>query len=158
MIAQPMTICDLSPFYCHKGGGIRTYHRARIEWFMQQTRHRYVLISPGPSFTISRIAPTVSLVQVYGAQVSRDANRYRLLLDYPAVRATVAQVRPDVLEAHDPWLRPIQPLVAAETSVPRPAHIVLPLGSGYDLHRAPVGPLEMGRERQNSRRMPSVVE
>jgi alpha-1,6-mannosyltransferase len=103
MIAAPMTICDLSPFYCEKGGGIRTYHRARIDWFTQQTRHRYVLISPGPCFQVSRVAPTVSLVQVYGPPLTRDADRYRLLLDYPTVSATIEQVRPDILEANDLW-------------------------------------------------------
>jgi hypothetical protein len=32
-----MTLCDLSPFYCEKGGGIRTFHQARLNWF--KARH-----------------------------------------------------------------------------------------------------------------------
>ena len=99
-----MTVCDLSPFYCDNGGGIRTFHRARIEWFKRHPQHRYVLISPGPGFVTSTIAYNVSWIQVYGVPVGRGESRYRLMLDYPAVRATITQVRPDVLEVHDPWI------------------------------------------------------
>src|SRR6202011_2993139 len=99
-----VTICDLSPFYCNQGGGIRTYHRARIEWFRRQTRHRYVLISPGPAFDAVHVGPAVSCVRVYGPQLTREADGYRLLLDYPAVRRTIMEIRPDVLEVQDLWL------------------------------------------------------
>ncbi len=98
-----MTVCDLSPFYCEKGGGIRTYHRARIDWFRRQSRHRYVLISPGPRYSATSLSPAVVHVQVFGVPLARDPDRYRLLIDYPAVRATLAQLRPDILEANDPW-------------------------------------------------------
>jgi alpha-1,6-mannosyltransferase len=99
-----VTICDLSPFYCNLGGGIRTYHRARIEWFRRQTRHRYVLISPGPAFGTVHLGPAVSCVRVYGPQLTRQMDGYRLLLDYPAVRRTIMEIRPDVLEVQDLWL------------------------------------------------------
>ena len=98
-----MTLCDLSPFYCETGGGIRTFHRARLDWFSRQTRHRYVLVAPGPQFSIERPAPHVWLVRVYGVPTSRDPDRYRCLVDYPSIRAFIEQVRPDVLEAHDPF-------------------------------------------------------
>lgn len=98
-----MTLCDLSSFYCEKGGGVTTYHRARIDWFARQSRHRYILISPGPRFAIRQVAPSVLCVQVYGPRVSRDPERYRLLTNYAGVRAVVEGFAPDVLETHDPW-------------------------------------------------------
>jgi alpha-1,6-mannosyltransferase len=98
-----MTVCDFSPLYCAKGGGIRTYHQARIDWFSRQTRHRYVLISPGPRFRATRLSPPVWWIQVYGTPFWGDPERYRLLLDYPAVRAVIERLHPDVLEMHDPW-------------------------------------------------------
>jgi len=98
-----MIVCDLSSFYCEKGGGVSTYHRARIEWFARQTRHRYILISPGPRFGIRQVAPAVLTVQVYGPRTSRDPDRYRLLTNYAGVRAIVEGFAPDVLETHDPW-------------------------------------------------------
>jgi alpha-1,6-mannosyltransferase len=99
-----MTVCDFSPFYCENGGGIRTFHRARIEWFRRNPQHRYLLISPGPGLARTALAPNVGWTQVYGVPVGRGESRYRLLLDYPAVRAAIAQCRPDVVEVHDPWI------------------------------------------------------
>src|SRR5262249_55251550 len=86
-IGSAMTVCDLSSFYCEKGGGVRTYHRARIDWFAQQRQHRYVLISPGSRSEVHRVASTVWTVQVNGLRASRDPDRYRLLTDYAGVRS-----------------------------------------------------------------------
>jgi glycosyltransferase involved in cell wall biosynthesis len=98
-----MILCDLSSFYCAKGGGVSTYHRARIDWFSRQRAHRYVLVSPGPRFEMRRLTPSVTVVQVRGLRASRDPDRYRLLTDYAAVRDVVEYFAPDVLETHDPW-------------------------------------------------------
>jgi len=98
-----MILCDLSTFYCAKGGGVSTYHRARLEWFARQHAHQYVLISPGPRFTMRQIAPSVWTVVVKGPRASRDSDRYRLLLDYRTVRDAILHFAPDVLETHDPW-------------------------------------------------------
>ena len=98
-----MILCDLSTFYCGKGGGVSTYHRARLEWFARQHEHQYVLISPGPRFEMRQIAKSVWTVEVRGPRVSRDIDRYRLLIDYPTVRDTIQHFAPDVLETHDPW-------------------------------------------------------
>ena len=98
-----MTICDLSSFYCEKGGGVTTYHRARLDWFARQTRHRYVLVSPGSRTRVRQLAPTVWTAQVSGPRASRDPDRYRLLVDYRGVGAAVERFAPDVLETHDPW-------------------------------------------------------
>jgi alpha-1,6-mannosyltransferase len=98
-----MIICDLSSFYCEKGGGVSTYHRARLDWFARQSLHKYVLISPGPRAQVRQIAPSATAVQVYGVRASRDPNRYRILTDYAGVRAALERFSPDVLETHDPW-------------------------------------------------------
>lgn len=98
-----MTLCDVSPFYCDRGGGIRTVHRARLEWFAGQRRHRYVLVAPGPKLSVTRLAPHVWVVRAYGLPTSRDRDRYRCLVDFPAVRSLVEEIRPDALESHDPY-------------------------------------------------------
>ncbi len=98
-----MILCDLSSFYCAKGGGVSTYHRARIDWFSRQRAHQYVLVSPGHRFEMRRVAPSVWVVQVRGFRASRDPERYRLLTDYATVRDVVTHFAPDVLETHDPW-------------------------------------------------------
>jgi len=98
-----MTVCDLSAFYCEKGGGVTTFHRARLEWFARQTRHRYVLIAPGPATASRQLAPSASIVSIAGPRASRESGRYHLLTNYRAVREAVEHHAPDVLEAHDPW-------------------------------------------------------
>ena len=102
-MSPPLKICDLSPFYCETGGGIRTYHRARISWFANQEKHQYVLVAPGPRFSVLQLAPTVTMVSVYGPRMTRDPDGYRLLFDYPAVRSVIGRLNPNVLEAGDPW-------------------------------------------------------
>lgn len=104
MSRTALTLCDLSPFYCDAGGGIRTYHRARLAWFAAQHRHRYVLVTPGPAYCVNQLAPTVTAVTVYGPRLGRSADGYRLLLDLAGVRDVIRRFAPDVLETGDPWI------------------------------------------------------
>src|SRR5262249_26313022 len=69
----------------------------------RQTRHRYVLISPGPRREVRQVAESVWTARVYGLRASRDPERYRMLSDYAGVRAAIERFSPDVLETHDPW-------------------------------------------------------
>jgi len=98
-----MILCDLSTFYCAKGGGVSTYHRARLDWFARQRAHQYILMSPGRRFAARRPAPSVWTVEVKGPRASRDFDRYRLLIDYSTVRDAIQHFAPDVVETHDPW-------------------------------------------------------
>lgn len=99
-----MVFIDINTFYGPKAGGIRTYHRAKLEWFGRQTEHTYCLIHPGPTFRVERPAPSVYLVQVFGWPVTKDPEGYRLLMDFPKVAAWIRRLQPDVLEAGDPWV------------------------------------------------------
>jgi len=104
MTSHRLTFCDLSPFYCDAGGGIRTYHRARLSWFSNQTRYRYVLVSPGPAFRVERLTSSVTTVQVYGPQLTRHRDGYRLMLAWTGIRDVLRWLSPDVLETGDPWM------------------------------------------------------
>lgn len=99
-----LTFCDLSTFYCARGGGVRTYHRAKIDWFARQHAHRYVLICPGPRFRQTQPAPAVMVIEVFGPRTGRHHDGYRLLLDYGRVRDVLGAVKPDVIEAGDSWV------------------------------------------------------
>ncbi len=98
-----MVFCDVSPFYCDSGGGIRTYHRAKIEWFRTQARHRYVLVHLGPRRASAVLAPNVTLIQLRGIAVSADQHGYRIPVDPAGMWKTVLRSSPDVLELDDPW-------------------------------------------------------
>ena len=36
-----MILLDINTNHSDRGGGIRTYHQAKIAWFSEQRRHRY---------------------------------------------------------------------------------------------------------------------
>src|SRR5262249_2916017 len=86
--------------YGPTGGGIRTYHEAKIDWFASQQHHRYLLVHPGPRAAVSRPTPTVTLMSIYGIPVRGG---YRIPLDIPHLHAIVRDARPDGLETGDPW-------------------------------------------------------
>jgi len=96
--SRGLTFCDLSPFYAPTGGGIRTYHDAKLAWFSAQRRHRYVLLVPGPRFAVTPHGPNATVVTVYGAPVRAG---YRVPLDFAAIRRVVDELRPDVIETGD---------------------------------------------------------
>jgi hypothetical protein len=102
MTSHRLTFCDLSPFYCDAGGGIRAYHRARPSRFSHQTRYRYVLVSLGPAFRVERLTSSVTTVQVYGPQLTRHRDGYRLMLAWTGIRDVLRWLSPDVLETGDP--------------------------------------------------------
>jgi alpha-1,6-mannosyltransferase len=95
---------DINTFFAEKAGGIRTYHNAKLEWFARQRAHRYVLVCPGPGHRVHEVAPNVSIVEVYGIRTGGAEGGYRLMLDYPRVFSLLRDIRPDVVEAGDPWL------------------------------------------------------
>ncbi len=54
-----LTFCDVSTFYSPTSGGVRTYYRAKLDWFARQDQHQYVLIHPGPRVSVERVASRV---------------------------------------------------------------------------------------------------
>ena len=99
-----MIFLDLNTFFAERAGGIRTYHRAKMAWMAGQPRHTYHLVHPGPRHSVTRAAPNVHLVQVYGVPTSRDPGGYRWMLDYRRVLRIIEEVQPEVVEVGDPWL------------------------------------------------------
>ncbi|MFH0729327.1 MAG: glycosyltransferase [Pseudomonadota bacterium] len=98
-----MIFLDINTFFSSKAGGIRTYHQAKIAWFQGGTEHHYYLVSPGPKHQVRKLGPRVTLVEVYGIAVTGDPSGYRILLDYVRIFDLIRHVKPDVLEAGDPW-------------------------------------------------------
>jgi alpha-1,6-mannosyltransferase len=99
-LRRGLTFCDFSTFYNPTGGGIRTYHDAKIAWFSAQRLHRYVLIYPARHYSMEHISSAVTIVTAYGASVGAG---YRLPLDIARIRTVVRDLGPDVLETGDPW-------------------------------------------------------
>jgi hypothetical protein len=64
-----MITLDVNSNYCDRGGGIRTYHQAKIAWFNRQAGHRYYLVVPGPRYSVRRVGRLVVRVEVFGRAI-----------------------------------------------------------------------------------------
>lgn len=114
-----MIFLDINTFFSGKAGGIRTYHQAKIEWFMRHPEHAYILVHPGPAARDRQAAPHVRLSEAFGPALTRDPAGYRLLIDFLRVYRLIRRARPDVLEAGDPWLTGLFCLLLAKLGLYR---------------------------------------
>lgn len=102
---KPMLICDLTQSYTpHGGGGISTYLREKRDHVLAHTPHHLLQIVPGPEDRV-----TVNGRHIFaeiGAKPVRGSPNYRFILRTGAVRALLAEYRPDVIESLCPWVLP----------------------------------------------------
>lgn len=102
---KPMLICDLTQSYTpHGGGGISTYLREKRDYVLAHTPHHLLQIVPGPEDRV-----TVNGRHIFaeiGANPVRGSPNYRFILRTRAVRALLAEYRPDVIESLCPWVLP----------------------------------------------------
>jgi alpha-1,6-mannosyltransferase len=101
-------IIDITEFYSERGGGIRSHLEVRGQ-FLCRLGHEHLVIAPGPrneeTKTDASNAPTggARVVRVKGPALPYDRT-YHLLAHFHKIRLRVRSERPDVLEAHSPYL------------------------------------------------------
>ena len=59
----------MSALFGEAGGGIRTYHEAKLRWFAAQRNHDYTLIVPGATEQVREVSPSARVITVYGPRV-----------------------------------------------------------------------------------------
>jgi alpha-1,6-mannosyltransferase len=106
-------IVDITEFYSERGGGVRSHLTTRGH-VLCQLGHDHTVIAPGPrdeETIVSCALPTRETTSIGRARVLRMAGpslpydrTYHLLARYGRIRARVRAERPDVLEAHSPYL------------------------------------------------------
>lgn len=96
-----MKICDLTQFYSPVSGGVKRYITEKRRYIETHTRDEHYLIIPGERtehvqegrlHTLTIQAPRLD-----------PTSRYRLLLNTHRVRDFLEDIRPDVIEAGDPY-------------------------------------------------------
>jgi alpha-1,6-mannosyltransferase len=103
-----LKIVDVTEFYSERGGGVRSHLTTRGH-FLGQHGHHHVVLAPGPrneeSVLYASAAPVGSstVVRVAGPPLPYDRT-YHLLGRFDKIRERVTAERPDVLEAHSPYL------------------------------------------------------
>jgi alpha-1,6-mannosyltransferase len=102
-------IVDVSEFYSDRGGGIRSHLTARGE-ALAADGHHHTVIASGPrdeerfhGAGFPRAAGTSRVLRFGGPSLPYDRTYY-LLHRFDRIRRTVQAERPDVLEAHSPYL------------------------------------------------------
>jgi len=92
-----MHVCDVTMFYAPQSGGIRRYLQEKRRWLQARPPYRHSLVLPSEA-----AAPDESVTEVPSVPLP-FSHGYRLpIATGPAVRALVA-LRPDVIEAGDPY-------------------------------------------------------
>lgn len=104
-----MKIVDITEFYSERGGGIRSHLTNRAQ-FLCQLGHDHLVIAPGPRDEDAppslRVAPVMGrsrLTRFAGPAQPYDRT-YHLLYRFDKIRRRIRAERPDVLEAHSPYL------------------------------------------------------
>jgi alpha-1,6-mannosyltransferase len=99
-----MVFLDVNSFLSPRGGGARTYHIQKAEWFSRQAEHRYLVVGPGAGVGAERLGDTEFLMRTgWGLPYGRSRN-YRVLLDYSEADRLIDREGVEVLETGDPWI------------------------------------------------------
>jgi alpha-1,6-mannosyltransferase len=108
-------VIDVTEFYSERGGGVRS-HLTTKGHVLCQLGHEHGCVAPGPRderFSVFLGPGEAWIERLRGPSLPYDPT-YHLLARPDKIRALVARERPDVLEAHSPYLA-----LAAVLSVPR---------------------------------------
>jgi alpha-1,6-mannosyltransferase len=102
-------IVDVSEFYSERGGGVRSHLTTRGH-FLCALGHDHTVVAPGPRDEVSLLDASAAphqvrarVIRVAGPALPYDAT-YHWLTRFDKIRALVGAERPDVLEAHSPYL------------------------------------------------------
>lgn len=99
-----MVFFDVNSFLSPRGGGARTYHLKKAEWFQRHPEHRYIVLGPGPGRGELELCRDCAPIRTgYGIPYGRSRN-YRVLVDPWEASRLVRSEKPSVVEIGDPWL------------------------------------------------------
>ena len=90
--------CDITQSWSEVGGGVRTYLLHKRRHIIEATPHRHLMIIPGANDDVE-VEDRAITVRIKSPKVPRSPN-YRLLLRNSAVKAALAEHRPDLIECH----------------------------------------------------------
>jgi alpha-1,6-mannosyltransferase len=107
-----LKILDITEFYSERGGGVRSHLTTRGH-VLCQLGHDHAVIAPGPRDEVAVLnastAPTegptsrARVLRVAGPALPYDRT-YHLLGRFDKIRSLVRAERPDIFEAHSPYL------------------------------------------------------
>jgi alpha-1,6-mannosyltransferase len=97
-----LRVVDVALFYGERSGGIRTYIDAKAAWAQAGGLIEHHVVVPGPAERHDRGRHELPSLRLAAT------NGYRLPLGARSLRATLRDLRPDVVVLHDPFWRPLR--------------------------------------------------
>lgn len=97
-----MHVCDINNFYSPTGGGVRTYHNHKLEYFAARDDIEYTLFMPSDRHEVEARTKRVRLVHFPGVAITN----YRFIVDAPALRRVLTDYEPDLIEVGSPYILP----------------------------------------------------
>lgn len=98
-----MVFLDVNSFLSPRGGGARTYHIQKAEWFAKHGEHEYLVLGPGSGHGEALLGESGFMMRTgWGMPYGRSRN-YRVLLDYSEADRLLEREGAGVLEVGDPW-------------------------------------------------------
>ena len=97
----PLRVIDVALFYGERSGGIRTYLEAKAAWARHSGLIEHHVVVPGRSERHHGGRHEVLSLRLAAT------NGYRLPIGAGALKATLRELRPDVVVLHDPFWRPL---------------------------------------------------
>ena len=97
----PLRVADVALLYGERSGGIRTYLEAKAAWAQRSGLIEHHVVVPG-----RRERHEDGRHEVLSLRLAAT-NGYRLPIAAGALKATLRELRPDVVALHDPFWRPL---------------------------------------------------
>jgi alpha-1,6-mannosyltransferase len=102
-----MRIVDLTNIYSDVGGGVRTFHRQKFDYFARHPEHSYALVAPGSeNETVEYEGGRLHYVKGFAVSHRDSPKGYRIMYDVNRVRKIFRQEIPDVVEIGGPYTDP----------------------------------------------------
>jgi len=90
-----LKVCDINNLYSPTGGGVRTYHEAKLRWFSERADVDYALIVPGPARKVEQIG-RATRIEVPGLPLGRSG--YRSIVHAGDLTWALSLIQPDLIE------------------------------------------------------------
>ena len=104
-IAKPIKVVDFNNLFSFTGGGVRTYHLQKLEYFSTRNDVRYWLIVPSDHDGIDNYGKA-KLIHVKATSIP-FAPGYRIFLNMFKLRKILQTLQPDLIEVGGPYVDPL---------------------------------------------------
>ncbi len=101
---NPIRLLDFNNFFSFTGGGVKTYHMHKLEYFGSRKDVHYTLVIPSTEDRVDRYG--LARVRHLRAPSVPVANNYRLSFNYFKLRKILKETQPDLIEVGGPYLDP----------------------------------------------------